>query len=52
MYGFQNDMEMNYHSYKNKRAQIDFVITWVILEIITLPNRPFRGRAEKGWGGC
>ena len=20
MYGFQNDMEMNYHSYKNKRA--------------------------------
>lgn len=52
MYGFQNDMEMNYHSYENKRAQIDFVITWVILAIIALLNRPFRGRAEKGWGGC
>ena len=25
MYGFQNDMEMNYHSYENKRAQIDLI---------------------------
>lgn len=30
------------------RAQIDFVITWVILAIIALLNRPFRGGQRRG----
>ena len=50
MYGFQNDTEMNYHPYKNKRTQSDFVITCLILakRIITLPNRLSEGGQRRG----
>lgn len=50
MYGFQNDTEMNYHPYKNKRTWSDFVITWLILakRIITVPNRLSEGGQRRG----